>query len=86
LLQSPGEDVAKSRLSQAFAATISGRIWRASIAGKIPRNPAGPMTLSVANTAEAATPTRGLLPLWVGAGVYALFLLAGNRLLIDPDT
>ncbi len=44
------------------------------------------MTLSVANTAEAATPTRGLLPLWVGAGDYALFLLAGNRLLIDPDT
>ena len=29
---------------------------------------------------------RGLLPLWVGAGIYALFLLAGNRLLIDPDT
>ena len=29
---------------------------------------------------------RGLLPLWVGVGVYALFLLAGNRLLIDPDT
>ena len=44
------------------------------------------MTLSIANTAEAASPTRGLLPLWVGTGVYALFLLAGNRLLIDPDT
>jgi hypothetical protein len=29
---------------------------------------------------------RGLLPLWVGVAVYALFLLAGNRLLIDPDT
>jgi len=29
---------------------------------------------------------RGLLPLWVGIFVYALFLLAGNRLLIDPDT
>src|SRR5450759_2767093 len=29
---------------------------------------------------------RGLTPLWVGVGVYALFLLAGNRLLIDPDT
>ena len=29
---------------------------------------------------------RGLLPLWVGVGVYALFLLGGNRLLIDPDT
>ena len=28
----------------------------------------------------------GLLPLWVGVGIYALFLLAGNRLLIDPDT
>ena len=29
---------------------------------------------------------HGLLPLWVGLGVYALFLVAGNRLLIDPDT
>ena len=51
-----------------------------------PENPAAPMTLSVAHTAEAASPMRGLLPLWVGVGVYALFLLAGNRLLIDPDT
>jgi hypothetical protein len=45
-----------------------------------------PMTLSVANTAEAASPMRGLLPLWLGVFIYALFLLAGNRLLIDPDT
>jgi hypothetical protein len=44
------------------------------------------MTLSVANIAEDASPMRGLLPLWVGAFIYALFLLAGNRLLIDPDT
>jgi len=44
------------------------------------------MTMSVANTADDASPMRGLLPLWVGAGIYALFLLAGNRLLIDPDT
>jgi hypothetical protein len=44
------------------------------------------MTLSVAEITEEASPMRGLLPLWVGAGVYALFLLAGNRLLIDPDT
>jgi hypothetical protein len=51
-----------------------------------PKDAAAPMTMSVANTAEAANPMRGLLPLWVGAGVYALFLLAGNRLLIDPDT
>jgi len=32
------------------------------------------------------TLTVVLAPLWVGVGVYALFLLAGNRLLIDPDT
>jgi hypothetical protein len=44
------------------------------------------MTISVAHGAEAASPMRGLLPLWVGVGVYALFLVAGNRLLIDPDT
>ena len=44
------------------------------------------MTLSVASTAEEASPLRGLLPLWVGVFVYGLFLLAGDRLLIDPDT
>jgi hypothetical protein len=44
------------------------------------------MTMSVANTADEARSLRGLLPLWVGAAVYALFVLAGNRLLIDPDT
>jgi hypothetical protein len=44
------------------------------------------MTMSVANTTEDAGPMRGLLPLWVGIGIYLLFLLAGDRLLIDPDT
>ncbi|WP_291867323.1 hypothetical protein [Bradyrhizobium sp.] len=44
------------------------------------------MTVSVTHATEEASPLRGLLPLWVGAGIYALFLLAGNRLLIDPDT
>ncbi len=44
------------------------------------------MTLSATHATEQASPLRGLLPLWVGAGIYALFLLAGNRLLIDPDT
>jgi hypothetical protein len=33
------------------------------------------MTMSVANTADDASPMRGLLPLWVGAGIYALFSL-----------
>ena len=44
------------------------------------------MTMSATHTAEATGPMRGLLPLWVGTGVYAVFVLAGNHLLIDPDT
>jgi hypothetical protein len=44
------------------------------------------MSVTVAHIDEAAHPLRGLLPLWVGVSIYALFLLAGNRLLIDPDT
>jgi hypothetical protein len=44
------------------------------------------MTLSVAHATEQASPLRGLLPLWVGVLIYALFIVAGNRLLIDPDT
>jgi hypothetical protein len=60
--------------------------WRASIGPKTPKSRAAPMTLSVANTAEDASPMRGLLPLWVGVFVYALLLVAGDRLLLDPDT
>jgi hypothetical protein len=60
--------------------------WRASIRRKPPKLSAAPMTLSVAHADEAVHPIRGLLPLWVGVFIYALFLLAGNRLLIDPDT
>jgi hypothetical protein len=44
------------------------------------------MTMSATHAAEAVSPMRGLLPLWVGVGVYAVFVLAGNHLLIDPDT
>ena len=44
------------------------------------------MTVTVTHADAAAQPARALLPLWVGVAVYALFLLAGNRLLIDPDT
>jgi hypothetical protein len=44
------------------------------------------MTMSATHATEATSPVRGLLPLWVGAGVYAVFILAGNHLLIDPDT
>jgi hypothetical protein len=55
---------------------------RASIRGKSE----APMTLTVADTTAHASPIRGLLPLWVGVFIYALYLVAGNRLLIDPDT
>src|SRR3954469_10907063 len=44
------------------------------------------MTMSAIHPAEAVRPMRGPLPLWVGVGVYAVFVLAGNHLLIDPDT
>jgi hypothetical protein len=44
------------------------------------------MTISFVHIDDTARPARGFLPLWVGVGVYVLFLLAGNRLLIDPDT
>jgi hypothetical protein len=44
------------------------------------------MTLSITDGAERAGPVYGLLPLWVGAGIYTLFLLAGDHLLNDPDT
>jgi hypothetical protein len=44
------------------------------------------MTLSVTHSDATTQPSRGLLPLWVGAGVYVLLLISGNRLLIDTDT
>src|SRR6516165_1962380 len=57
--------------------------WRGSIWAK-PDLTA--MTMSLSHADATPREMRGLLPLWVGVGVYALFLLAGNRLLIDPDT
>src|SRR6516165_10997088 len=44
------------------------------------------MTISVTHVDTDSRQIRALLPLWVAVGSYALFLLAGNRLLIDPDT
>ena len=44
------------------------------------------MTMSVTHSHDAAPAMRGLLPFWVGAFSYALMVLGGNRLLIDPDT
>jgi hypothetical protein len=44
------------------------------------------MTLSASESLAVPAPSRAMLPLWIGIGVYVLFALAGNRLLIDPDT
>jgi hypothetical protein len=54
---------------------------RASISGVFV-----PMAMSVTHSHAAAPALRGLLPFWVGAFTYALVVLGGNRLLIDPDT
>src|SRR5512142_1893175 len=59
--------------------------WRGSIRPETFKGrPA--MTMSVTVSAERANPLHGLLPLWVGVIVYAVLVLAGNHLLIDPDT
>lgn len=45
------------------------------------------MTMSVTHPAETTTATRGLtLPLCIGVGLYALFVVLGDQLLRDPDT
>src|SRR3954462_6293043 len=44
------------------------------------------MSISATHSAERAGALHAPLALWVGAGVYAIFVLAGNHLLIDPDT
>jgi hypothetical protein len=85
-------DVAKTGLFQGFVPVFKGRIYQELCSGMVrsagnpSKNPAAPMTLSVAHATEEASPLRGLLPLWVAVSIYALFIVAGNRLLIDPDT
>ena len=44
------------------------------------------MPITTADNAFRVRSTPGMLPLYVGLGVYALLLVAGNRLLADPDT
>jgi hypothetical protein len=44
------------------------------------------MTIATTHAATRASPLRAPLGFWVGAGVYVMFVLAGNHLLIDPDT
>ena len=44
------------------------------------------MTLATADAVPAAKTLRGSLPLWVGIVAYAVLVVSGNRLLLDPDT
>src|SRR5262249_40560261 len=44
------------------------------------------MSLSAVTSAEADRAWRAPLPLAVGVAVYALLVVAGNHLLIDPDS
>jgi hypothetical protein len=44
------------------------------------------MSITTVHSGQAASSLRGLLPAWVGAAVYVVMVLAGNRLLADPDT
>src|ERR1043165_191582 len=44
------------------------------------------MTIAATHSATRASPLRAPLALWVAVGVYVMFVLAGNHLLIDPDT
>ena len=44
------------------------------------------MTLAVTRTAPDTKTIRGSLPLWVGVATYALLIISGDRLLLDPDT
>lgn len=44
------------------------------------------MPIATTNDAVRERSTPGMMPLYVGLGVYALLLIAGNRLLADPDT
>jgi hypothetical protein len=44
------------------------------------------MSLATADIASDTKPIRGSLPLWVGAVTYAMLIVGGDRLLLDPDT
>lgn len=44
------------------------------------------MSLATADAVPVTKALRGSLPLWVGVVVYVVLMVAGNRLLNDPDT
>ncbi|WP_322517793.1 hypothetical protein SR870_09890 [Rhodopseudomonas palustris] len=44
------------------------------------------MTILTADSSDLAGARRSALPLWIGVAVYAFLLVAGDRLLNDPDS
>src|SRR4051812_11294442 len=44
------------------------------------------MTIATTHAAARVNPLGAPLGLWVGVGLYVMFVLAGKHLLIDPDT
>ena len=44
------------------------------------------MSLAAADIAPDTRIIRGSLPLWVGVVTYAVLIISGDRLLLDPDT
>jgi hypothetical protein len=44
------------------------------------------MSLATADIAPDTRMIRGSLPLWVGVAAYAMLIIGGDRLLLDPDT
>jgi hypothetical protein len=44
------------------------------------------MSLATADVAPDTRTMRGSMPLWIGAAIYAVLIIGGDRLLLDPDT
>ena len=44
------------------------------------------MSLAAVDIAPDTKAIRGSLPLWVGVVSYAVLIISGDRLLLDPDT
>ena len=44
------------------------------------------MSLAAVDIAPDTRIIRGSLPLWVGVVAYAMLIIGGDRLLLDPDT
>src|ERR1700722_6535110 len=86
-------DVAKTRFFSKAGAESHRRQFTRNYAlmcfdrgRKFAKNRHAAMAFTVADTASDTRLLRGSLPLWVGVVIYAVLIVAGDRLLLDPDT